>query len=67
MLALSVLWLPDRRRDRAARRIGARLRPAAWTRWGWRALPALGAVAGPLGGWSGTAVYGRLFGTPAAL
>ena len=66
MLALSVLWLLIGAVIGLLAN-GARLRPAAWARWGWRALPAVGAVAALLGGWLGTAVYGRLYGTPAAL
>jgi len=66
MLALSVLWLLIGAVIGLIAH-GARLRPAAWARWGWRALPALGALAGLIGGWLGTVVYGRLFGTSAAL
>ena len=66
MLALSVLWLLIGAVIGLLAN-GARLRPAAWARWGWRALPAVGAVAALLGGWLGTAMYSRLYGTPAAL
>lgn len=66
MLALSALWLLIGTVIGLIAN-GGRLRPATWARWGWRALPATGAIAALLGGWLGTAVYGRLFGTPAAL
>jgi uncharacterized membrane protein YeaQ/YmgE (transglycosylase-associated protein family) len=66
MIALSLLWLLV---GLVVGSLGlaARLRPAAWTRYGWLRVLALGAVAGLLGGWLGTFFFGRYFGTPTAL
>ena len=47
--------------------LAARLRPGAWGRWGWLMLLGLGALAALLGGWLGTLLLSKLFGTPAAL
>ena len=65
MLLLSLLWLL------LGSIVGvlaltARLRPDAW---GCRGLLLLGfdALAALLGGWMGTLLFGRLFGTPTAL
>ena len=38
----------------------ARLAPAAWGRWRWLALPALGALAALLGGWLGALLLDRI-------
>lgn len=46
---------------------GARLRPDTWGRRGWLIMLGLGALAGLVGGWLGTLVYGRYFGTAMAL
>ncbi len=47
--------------------LAARLRPAAWGRWGWLALLGVGALAALLGGWVGALLLGTLFGTTTAL
>ncbi|HEY7348498.1 MAG TPA: hypothetical protein VH599_09315 [Ktedonobacterales bacterium] len=47
--------------------LAARMRPALWGRWGWLLVLALGALAGLLGGWVGTLLLSKLFGTPTAL
>ena len=47
--------------------LAARLRPAAWGRWGWLWMLGLGALAAQLGGWLGTLLMGRLYGTADAL
>ncbi|HEY7127044.1 MAG TPA: hypothetical protein VH540_24115 [Ktedonobacterales bacterium] len=51
--------------------LGARLLPAAWKlneeRRKWLIMPGLSAGAALLGGWLGTLIWGRLFGTPTAL
>lgn len=47
--------------------LAARLRPSWWGRRGWLLLPGVGALGGLLGGWLGTLLFGKLFGTPAAL
>lgn len=51
--------------------LGARLLPAASKlneeRRKWLIMPGLGAGAALLGGWLGAFIWGRLFGTPAAL
>jgi hypothetical protein len=51
--------------------LGARLLPAAWKlnveRRKWLVMPGLGAGAALLGGWLGTLIWGRPFGTPTVL
>ena len=47
--------------------LAARLRPASWGRRGWLWMLALGALAAQLGGWLGTLLMGRLYGTADAL
>ena len=66
MLALSLLWLV----------LGGLIGSLAWAghvrlahlqRRGWAALLAIGLVAALVGGWLGTLVYGRFFGTATAV
>jgi hypothetical protein len=66
MLALSLLWLVMGLVV-GALGVAARLRPASWQRYGWLRVLGLGALAGVAGGWLGTFVFGRYFGTPSAL
>lgn len=66
MLALSLIWLGIGMLV-GALALGARLRPAAWGRYGWLVLLAVAAAAGLIGGWLGTLVFGRYFGTATAL
>lgn len=47
--------------------LGARLRPAAWGRFGWLILLGCGGAGGVAGGWLGVLVFGRYFGTATAL
>jgi hypothetical protein len=51
--------------------LGALLLPAEWKlneeRRKWLIMPGIGAGAALLGGWLGTLIWGRLFGTPTAL
>jgi MFS family permease len=47
--------------------LAARLRPASWGRRGWLWMLGLGILAAQLGGWLGTLLMGRLYGTPDAL
>ena len=47
--------------------LAARLRPASWDRRGWLWMLGLGLLAAQLGGWLGTLLMGRLYGTPDAL
>ena len=47
--------------------LAARLRPASWGRRGGLGLVGVGALAALLGGWLGTLLLGRLFGTLTAL
>jgi len=63
---LSLLWLALGVAI-GALALPARLRPASWGRQGWLMLLGLGALAALLGGWLGTLLLGKLFGTPAAL
>lgn len=46
---------------------GARAWPAAFVAPRWRVLLAGGALAGLLGGWLGSLVFGRFYGAPIAL
>lgn len=66
MLALSLLWLVVGLIV-GALGLAARLRPAPWARYGRLRVLGVGAAAGLLGGWLGTLVFGRYFGTPTAL
>lgn len=66
MLLLSLIWLLLGCMV-AALALAARLRPGAFGRWGWLRLSGLGALAALLGGWMGTFLLGRLFGTLTAL
>ena len=66
MLLLLLLWLALGILC-GALALAARMRPAAWGRWGWLLLLGLGALAALLGGWLGTLLLSKLFGTPAAL
>jgi hypothetical protein len=66
MLLLSLFWLLLGLLI-GALSLAARLRPAGWGRWGWLMLLGVGALAALLGGWLGTLLYSRLFGTPTAL
>lgn len=66
MLALSLIWLVIGIIV-GALALGARLRPAVWGRRGWLVLLGVGAAAGLIGGWLGTFVFGRYFGTATAL
>jgi hypothetical protein len=66
MLALSLLWLVVGLLA-GALGVAARLRPASWQRYGRLRVLGLGALAGLAGGWLGTFVFGRYFGTPSAL
>jgi hypothetical protein len=63
LLWLSVLWLALGALL-GLLALAARLRPEGWRR---SALVALGAAGGLAGGWLGTLVYGRYFGTGTAL
>lgn len=47
--------------------LAARLRPASWGRRGWLWMLGLGVLAAQLGGWLGTLLMGRLYGTADAL
>ncbi|HEY7355736.1 MAG TPA: hypothetical protein VH590_04685 [Ktedonobacterales bacterium] len=66
MFVLSLIWLALGVLM-AALALAARLRPAAWGSRGWLLLLGVGALAALLGGWIGTLLLGRLFGTPTAL
>ena len=66
MLLLSWLWL-GLGILLGALANGARLRAGVWGRWGWAVLLGVGALATLVGGWMGTLIWGRLFGTPTAL
>ncbi len=66
MLLLSLFWLLLGLVI-GALGLAARLRLASWGRRGWLMLLGVGALAALLGGWLGTLLYSRLFGTPAAL
>jgi predicted lipid-binding transport protein (Tim44 family) len=67
MLALSFIWLLLGVFI-GALALGARLRPlpAYLGRYGWAAMLGIGALAGLIGGWLGTILYGRFFGTACA-
>jgi hypothetical protein len=62
MLTLSILWILLGTAV-GALSIAARLQPSRWGPRGWRILLLIGAVAGLVGGWLGTLLYGRFFGT----
>lgn len=47
--------------------LAARLRPASWGRRGWLWMLGVGVLAAQLGGWLGTLLMGRLYGTADAL
>lgn len=47
--------------------LAARLRPASWGRQGWLWMLGLGILAAQLGGWLGTLLMDRLYGTADAL
>ena len=66
MLLLTVIWLLLGSIV-GVLALAARLRPASWGRFGWLLLPGMGALAAIFGGWMGTLLLGRLFGTPTAL
>ena len=66
MFLFSVLWLALGVVV-GALALAARLRPAAWGRQGWLMLLGVGALAALLGGWLGTLLLGKMFGTPEAL
>lgn len=68
MLVLSLLWLLGGALL-GALTYAAALMPAAWRGRGWRTpvtLVMIGAIAGLGGGWAGTLVFGRIYGSPAA-
>jgi len=62
MVTLSILWILLGTAI-GALAIAARLRPSRWGPSGWRILLLIGAIAGLIGGWLGTLIYGRFFGT----
>ncbi len=66
MFALSLIWLGVGLFV-GLLAVGARLRPAAWGRYGWLAVAGYGAASGFAGGWLGALVFGRYFGTATAL
>jgi hypothetical protein len=66
MVLLSLIWI-GLGVLAGALALAARLRPAAWGRWGWLVLLGLGAGAALPGGWIGALLLGKLFGTPTAL
>jgi uncharacterized membrane protein YeaQ/YmgE (transglycosylase-associated protein family) len=66
MLILSLFWLLLGLLI-GALALAARLCPASWGRRGWLVTLGVGASAALLGGWIGTLLLGRLFGTPTAL
>ncbi len=66
MFILSLIWLALGLIV-GALALAARLRPAAWGRWGWLWLLGVGALAALLGGWLGMLLFSKLFGTPTAL
>lgn len=66
MLSLSLFWLGIGVVV-GALALGARLRPAAWGRRGWIVVLGIAAAAALVGGWLGTLVFGRYFGTATAL
>lgn len=66
MLPLSLLWLGIGLVV-GALALAARLRPTAWGRRGWLVQLGAGAAAAFVGGWLGTLVFGRYFGTATAL
>ena len=66
MLQLSLIWLALGI-VAGALGLAARLRPAAWGRWGWLILLGVGALGGLVGGWLGSLLFSKLFGPPAAL
>jgi hypothetical protein len=66
MFILSLIWLALGLLM-GALALAARLRPAAWGRRGWLLLPGVGALAALLGGWLGTLLLSKLFGTSTAL
>jgi hypothetical protein len=65
MLALSLVWLILGVLI-GSLALGGRLRLASVQRYGWAILLLIGALAGLAGGWLGTLVYGRFFGTATA-
>jgi hypothetical protein len=66
MFLLSLLWLALGLMI-GALALSTQVRPAAWGRRGWLLLLGVGALAGLLGGWLGTILLGKLFGTPEAI
>jgi hypothetical protein len=65
MLALSFVWLILGVLI-GSLALGGRLRLTSVQRYGWAVLLLIGALAGLAGGWLGTLVYGRFFGTATA-
>lgn len=66
MLLLSLIWLLLGRIV-GTLALAVRMPPASWGRRAWLLLLGLSALAALLGGWMGTLLLGRLFGTPTAL
>ena len=66
MLALSLLWIVIGLLI-GALAVAGRVSPAKWLRSAWPLLLATGVSFALLGGWLGTIVYGRFFGTAAAV
>ena len=66
MLQLSLIWLALGI-VAGALALAARLRLASWGRWGWLILLGVGTLGGLVGGWLGSLLFSKLFGTPAAL
>ena len=65
MLALSLLWLVLGGLV-GSLALAASVRLARPKHYGWAILVLVGAVAGLVGGWLGTLIYGRFFGTATA-
>ncbi|MGO8951131.1 MAG: hypothetical protein ACLQUY_26455 [Ktedonobacterales bacterium] len=65
MLALSLLWIVLGGLI-GSLALAGQLRLAKPERYGWAILVLLGALAGLAGGWLGTLIYGRFFGTATA-
>ena len=66
MFILSLIWLGLGLLI-GALALAARLCPASWGRLGWLWMLVLGALAAQIGGWLGTLLMGRLYGTADAL
>lgn len=66
MFILSLIWLGLGLLI-GALALAARMCPASWGRLGWLWMLVLGALAAQFGGWLGTLLMGRLYGTADAL